>query len=468
MQTHNKRQPVREKVKPNIWRRRNKTGAWTYEIVFRDSRNHVTRKKVDGGLKAAERELRAVQTRKDTGQRVSANTRLTFAQAAQEYMDVKASTLKPKTIASYRWPLDIHLLPEFGSQRLDRIDVVDAARFVARMGTAAYRREIEARCGKTVDATEGYAVETIKSALIPMSRTFDYAKRYMTFGGENVVRALDKDERPGYGKHKRKKRKLGRDELDRLIASATSPWRELIATGAALGTRVGETLGLMWCDVDFESGVITIARQANAKRELVSVKSDTAQRTIEAPGWLLTMLREQKLRSRFSGESDLVFVTATGKPHSQSNVLARGLYPASDRAGLPRVSFHSLRHTHASLWIKDGGDVITLSKRLGHANPQITMSHYADEIQEAQDRTARQARVDAMYGDTKMATLLAATEGDKPHRRKPEIKRKCCPSSQATTYRNRRLLPLANHQVAVKGPLRRALRSAHQGAAQTA
>ena len=87
-----------------------------------------------------------------------------------------------------------------------------------------------------------------------------------------------------------------------------------------------------------------------------------------------------------------MFCTATGSPHSHGNVLARGLYPALDRAGLPRTTFHSLRHTHASLWIKDGGDVITLSKRLGHANPQITMSVYADGIEEAADHSIRRAR----------------------------------------------------------------------------
>lgn len=84
-------------------------------------------------------------------------------------------------------------------------------------------------------------------------------------------------------------------------------------------------------------------------------------------------------------------------------MLGRGLYLACDRADIPRVSFHSIRHSHASLWIKDGGDVITLSRRLGHANPNITMNTDANEIEEANDHSVRRARVEALFDGTGMA-----------------------------------------------------------------
>ncbi len=123
------------------------------------------------------------------------------------------------------------------------------------------------------------------------------------------------------------------------------------------------------------------------------------------------MLRAAKLASAYSGPDDLVFCTRTGRPHRHGNVLGRGLYPALVRAGLPKTSFHSLRHSHASLWIKDGGDIITLSKRLGHATPQVTMTTYADDIEEANDNAVRKARVNALFDGTGMALRLAATNG---------------------------------------------------------
>jgi hypothetical protein len=108
----------------------------------------------------------------------------------------------------------------------------------------------------------------------------------------------------------------------------------------------------------------------------------------------------------YSDAGHLIFCTKTGRRHAHGNVL-RGLYRALDLADIPRTSFHSLRHTHASLWIKDGGDVITLSKRLGHSIPQVTMTTYAVEIEEANDNAVRRARVNAIYADTGMAKLFA-------------------------------------------------------------
>jgi hypothetical protein len=56
--------------------------------------------------------------------------------------------------------------------------------------------------------------------------------------------------------------------------------------------------------------------------------------------------------------------------------------------------------------------VITLSKRLGHATPQVTMTTYADEIEEANESAIRKARVNALFGQTKMAARMAAAGCD--------------------------------------------------------
>jgi integrase len=409
---HQPTRVVREKVKPGIWRRKSANGRWVYEITFRDSDGRQRRQVVSGGMREAQTALAAVKARMGAGERVAPNRKLTFALAAEQWIEAKAPALTEKTVTTYRYGLDTHLLPAFGRKRLQEIDVTAVSKLIARMGTAEYRQMIQERNRQKVDATTGYSVQTVKSVLIPLSRTFAYAKRHLGFGGENPVSALDLDERPGYKQHRQKKRKLGRDELDMLIEAAESPWREIIATAAALGTRMGETLGLTWKSIDFETGIVSIEQQANAKRQIARVKTQTGVRKIEAPDWLISMFRELKIRSPYCGPEDLIFCTRTGKPHGHGNVLSRGLYLALDRAGLPRTSFHSLRHSHASLWIKDGGDVITLSKRLGHATPQVTMTTYADEIEEANDNAVRKARVNALFGATKMAARMAAAGGD--------------------------------------------------------
>jgi integrase len=399
-------------VKPGIWRRRDARNRWRYEIVYRASDGAQRRQTIAGGLRDAETGLADVKARMGRGERVAPDPTLTFAVAAEKWLAAKSPNLTPKTIQTYRYALDAHLLPTFGKTRLDRVDVTAVSALIARMNTGAYRKEIEERSGKRPTGKAGYSTATMKTILIPLSRTFAYAKRNLGFAGENAVAALDLDERPGYRQRSVKKPKLGREQLDLVIANARPPWRQIIATAAGLGTRMGETLGIEWRHVDFDTGIITIEQQANAKRQLTRLKTESSTRRVEAPDWLLAMLREVRIASAHSADDDLVFCTATGSPHSHGNVLGRGLYPALDRAGLPRTTFHSLRHTHASLWIKDGGDVITLSKRLGHANPQITMSVYADEIEEAADHSIRRARVNALFEGTRMAALVSATRGD--------------------------------------------------------
>jgi len=404
----------REKVKPGIWRRKSAKGRWVYEITFRDSDGRQRRQVIVGGMKEAQTALANVKARMGGGERVAPNPRLTFALACEEWLSAKSANLTTKTILSYRYGLDGHLLPALGRMRLSEVDVTVVSKLVARMGSVEYRREVQERNGQKPTATTGYSVATIKSTLIPLSRTFAYAARHLGYAGQNPVTALDLDERPGYKQHKPTLRKLGRGELDRLIEHAESPWREMIATAAALGTRMGETCGIAWRCVDFETGLISIEQQSNAKRQIGRVKTQTGVRKIEAPDWLLSMFAEIKLRSSYSADDDLVFCTKTGRAHGHGNVLARGLYPALKRAGLPQTSFHSLRHSHASLWIKDGGDVITLSKRLGHASPQITMTTYASDIEEANDHSIRKARVNSLFGSTKMAASLAASDGSTP------------------------------------------------------
>lgn len=64
--------------------------------------------------------------------------------------------------------------------------------------------------------------------------------------------------------------------------------------------------------------------------------------------------------------------------------------------------------------VRCGGDVITLSKRLGHATPQMTLSVYADEIEEANDNAVRKASVNALFSGTKMAARHGSHRGRQP------------------------------------------------------
>jgi len=408
----------RQRVGTGIWKRVGADGRTRYEITYRDSDGRQRRQVIEGGKRAAETALADVKARIGRGERIAPRPSLTFAGAAERYLAAQPS-LRPATITTYKTAIRVHLLPAWGRERLDRIDVDAVARLVERMQTAEYRAEVEQRLAaeyaaardaaggprprrkRTLSGKAGYAPWAIRGALVPAGRIFDFARRRLGWQGVNPVRQLDRSERPRLRETER--RILSREELDRLIAAADPPYRQIVATAAGLGTRLGETLGLTWADVDLEMGTVAVRWQANRRGERVPLKTTRSSRVIEAPGSLIGLLREHKLASSYSRPEDFVFATRTGRAFDQRDVSRRGLTAAGTKANLDAggrrlPTFHSLRHAHASAWIAAGGDLVELSARLGHRDPSITAAIYSHEF-EAQARSAeRRTRLDGIYG----------------------------------------------------------------------
>lgn len=84
----------------------------------------------------------------------------------------------------------------------------------------------------------------------------------------------------------------------------------------------------------------------------------------------------------------MVFTNALGKPLENSHVLGRGLRHLLEKAGLPRLRFHDLRHTAASLLLAEGVTVKVVSELLGHADVSTTLRTYAHIIEGAQEQAA--------------------------------------------------------------------------------
>jgi integrase len=169
---------------------------------------------------------------------------------------------------------------------------------------------------------------------------------------------------------------------------------------AALGTgmRRGELLALRWQDVDLDRAVINVERsleQTRAGLRIKSPKSARSKRSISLAPAVVTELRahwktqqEQRLAlglGKAPGDA-LVFANYDGaplKPDQLSGQFAR----AMEAAGLPHVTLHTLRHTHASQLIAAGIDILTISRRLGHHSPTITLNVYGHLLTTA-DRAA--------------------------------------------------------------------------------
>lgn len=171
-------------------------------------------------------------------------------------------------------------------------------------------------------------------------------------------------------------------------------------TALGTGMRRGELLALRWKDIDFDRALLRVERsveQTNQGIKFKSPKTRHGRRTITLPASLVIELkahwkRQQEQRLKIGlGKAPpdaLVFATWEGKVRSPDG-LTKEWSLAMKAAGLPDVTLHSLRHTHASHLIASGLDVLQISRRLGHGSPTITLTVYGHLFSNTDDRAAQ-------------------------------------------------------------------------------
>jgi len=185
-------------------------------------------------------------------------------------------------------------------------------------------------------------------------------------------------------------RALDADGVARLLAAcAGDDLGPLITVAVLTGLRLGELLGLQWDDVDLEAGAVyvrPIFYRMRGQWVESEPRSAAGKRKVVLPAPVLVMLREYRkaqLEQRLKAGpdwhqefGDLVFSTASGRPIHPANI-HRELKAVLSRAGLPPIRFHDLRHTHASLLLKDGVNPRVVQERLGHSTVSLTLQVYS-------------------------------------------------------------------------------------------
>ncbi len=154
------------------------------------------------------------------------------------------------------------------------------------------------------------------------------------------------------------------------------------------GLRRGELLGLKWSDIDLEKGDLRVQRQIgriDGKIIEMPLKTKNAYRTLPLSADAIDVLMQQR---RKTGNSEWVFPSPTGDPMSPDSVLHM-LHRVLKRAGLPKVRFHDLRHTFATLALQNGVDIKTVSGMLGHFSAGFTLDTYAHVTTSAKREAAK-------------------------------------------------------------------------------
>jgi integrase len=162
------------------------------------------------------------------------------------------------------------------------------------------------------------------------------------------------------------------------------------------GLREGELLGLRWEDADLERGVLQVRRQLARTRDGLSFTAPKRgkARVVRLTDMAIAALeahREAQNGERAKAgslwqETDLVFTSTIGTPVEVGNLTYRSFRPLLKRSDLPRIRFHDLKHTCATLLLSKGTHPKIVQEMLEHANISMTMDTYSHVLPDMQEK----------------------------------------------------------------------------------
>ena len=141
-------------------------------------------------------------------------------------------------------------------------------------------------------------------------------------------------------------------------------------------------------------------------------KTKTSNRKIDLGPTVISELRKWKLACP-QNELNLVFPNRAGGPINYSNMVRRHYHPALEKAGLPRMRFHDLRHTYASLLIDQGENLKYIQTQLGHSSPTVTLNVYAILMKTTNQEAAYRLE-NSVFGESGSKMVAETKKGSRP------------------------------------------------------
>ncbi len=254
---------------------------------------------------------------------------------------------KYSTQALYRSLASRHILPAFGSLRLDEVTAVLVQQFIQQK------------------QAQGYSPQTLAHLRNLLSKCFRTGMRW-GWVDSNPAQGI---ELPPM-ERRRSSRVLTHTEIRQLSEQLSEPAHTIFLVAILTGLRVGELLALQVDDLNLTTGVLHVRRTVY-NNHVNTPKTRGSERQLPMPE-ILTQAIRCWLRLR-PGKSEWLFPSEAGTPFSRRNLLYRKIWPVCDRLGIPRFRWHSLRHSFSTYQGNDGVPIPVLQSLLGHAHAETTM-----------------------------------------------------------------------------------------------
>jgi integrase len=381
-----------------------KNGLWQARVSIRKPDGELKRIAFYGKTKKeAHEKLVKAQREIQTGSFVDPNKDNFGAWLSTWLSEYKKTKVSISTLTLYEYVARVYVLPKIGDIQLQKLETRDIQKIVNSM------LEIK-KSSRLIRLAHQIIKGSLKQAV----------KEQKVF--RNVADAVElpklvyKEIKP-----------LSKEECKKIL-DTTKRSRDYPAyiLEIATGLRRGELLALRWQDVDLKKGALQVKQslsriskpEGDKKTQLVFKvpKTKKSQRVIKIPANAIAELRQHRKRQSeeklaCKGEyieenfvpgykdHDLVFCKEDGRPEDP-RAFTRRYEKALDKAGIPKTSFHALRHTAAVLLLQAGEKVKNVQELLGHENYSTTMDVYASYVpDDEKEKTA--CRMDAILNEMK-------------------------------------------------------------------
>lgn len=290
-----------------------------------------------------------------------------YQELAELWLENYQLTVKPQTFIATKRMLYNHLIPIFGTMKVDKLTVSYIQRFINDLSNQLVHYGVVHSINRRV-LQYGVSLQ-----LLPFNPARDVMLPKVPKKENKAIKFIAPEDLKALMAY-----------MEKLANKKFSYFFDYVLYSVLLATgcRFGEVVALEWSDIDLENGTISITKNYSRLLKLIGTpKSKTGVRVISIDKKTINLLRLYKNRQRQlfietgTRVSAVVFSTPL-KEYQNMATRQESLDRRITEVGIPRFTFHAFRHTHASLLLNAGISYKELQYRLGHATLAMTMDIY--------------------------------------------------------------------------------------------
>lgn len=300
----------------------------------------------------------------------------------QRFLKLDVALYRRQTRRTYAMRIRNDIEPSLGSLMLSRVGTGEIKQLITTLaakgrarGTIMLSRAILLQALKQARA-DGFDAQAIDPRLVRVPR-------------------MDSAER--------ERRQISPEELDRILAASSYPWKALYACMGYLGLRVSEALGLSWAQLNYQGPApLASIRHSASDGALYPLKTATSRSDLPMPEELTAILAEYRPLWRANPQG-LLFATRSGRPVQAGYVRRFQWAPLLESLGLEPAGFHALRHGLTRRLFRAGCSAQVVKQMMRHSTLAMTQRYTHDSAEDLR------------------AAISAVSAKNKTHQPRPEL-----------------------------------------------